>query len=1096
MEYTFYFLIFIVCIITLRIFHFSKNYHNLFSRTTLIILFSIFFSQNSFAQYTAAQSFSSAQGLQGINHYSIFQDSKLNIWALTYGDGVDRYDGKKWEHWSKDKGMTNQGVNDMFEDKTGALWFGTEQCWERYHNGKFMPFFAGKELPTGSLFYDYNLKIPICVGKLPETYIFHFDYASNKFINTGKRFLSEKIPQPKKGRLAIYSNKGQPNKQYFIIHDYFKQQKFLYLNSNRTQKQIKLFNNIVFNDIAGIGGGGVGAGIDNYPVFHNNKDIFYIKEGAIKLLQKPTITTYGPTPDYSLLLNKACFDYSNNRLLSVWKVHSKQLVDTTIYLLAELDNMTMTWKKSVLFKCAEKPKFASKDKSGAYWIVTYQKLYRLYPWLSTIGKYEKNYMPETWNICQTGNKQIWLSSYGYGVRYFDGLGLHMGPKSFDPNWRFDDGSYRDEVGNIYFNLEAGSKTVGGILKIDKDGKKFEIGAAYPGFYFTKNTKGELLRGMDANKGLWKLPIGKNWKDTTQWEKYGVKKGFQLENILTISEDHKGRYWVGRVSTGLAVYDPSRDTFFNWLIRDNPKMGGVMSSSVDFKGNLWLGTTDGLKYLKMPDQPDGAFQMDSNLKTVGKQILGTSMVTVCKVYADTLLVIGNSKGVFVLDLAMYYSNPIKTFIRSFTENTGNFMGKVNQNSIWEDDDHCLWLVCSEGTLKLDPKLLPPSQIKDLSLHIDSILIDNKSNRFTKEPLELIYGSINECKIIVTASKDTSMISNTYYELRNTSTGEVKLFDKPELIFRTPFKTTGTFKAYLRVNRDGIYSDEVAITFKCSVWWLNPLFWLLVFSLIFGSTFYLWKKSNEMNQHKLELANQRIQLSEHNRAIAEQEVELSKLNKEKNKLQIYAIVNQLNPHFINNALQWLQVRVDEDEEAVKVVGKLSENISTVFRNSRNKKTYHSVVDEMKLTENYLYIQKQRFGSKLIYELPNQEELRKYAKINIPLLMIQIHVENAVEHGVRNKQDGNGSVIIKITDNDNYVFISVEDNGVGREEAGKIGSKGTQNGTKMLQEIQEIYNLQNQLFINQTYEDTPFVNELGKKYGTKVIIQIPKDYNFDLE
>ncbi len=204
--------------------------------------------------------------------------------------------------------------------------------------------------------------------------------------------------------------------------------------------------------------------------------------------------------------------------------------------------------------------------------------------------------------------------------------------------------------------------------------------------------------------------------------------------------------------------------------------------------------------------------------------------------------------------------------------------------------------------------------------------------------------------------------------------------------------------------------------------------------------------------------------------------------------------MNPHFINNALQWLQVRVDEDEEAVRVVGKLSENISTVFKNSRIKRAYHSLKEELKLTENYLFIQKCRFGEKLSYEMPDEETLAKLENMNVPLMIVQIHAENAVEHGIRNKNNGIGRVSIKILEETDYAVITIEDDGVGRAAAQKIGSKGTQNGTKMLQELELIYNKQNALPLEQRYEDGIFVDAAGERFGTRVIVRMPKQYNFE--
>ena len=60
--------------------------------------------------------------------------------------------------------------------------------------------------------------------------------------------------------------------------------------------------------------------------------------------------------------------------------------------------------------------------------------------------------------------------------------------------------------------------------------------------------------------------------------------------------------------------------------------------------------------------------------------------------------------------------------------------------------------------------------------------------------------------------------------------------------------------------------------------------------------------------------------------------------------------------------------------------------------------------------------------------------------------------------------------------------------------IGSKGTQNGTTMLRELEMIYNKQNTRPLQQLYEDEIFTDASGKGYGTRVIIRMPREYNFE--
>ncbi|MBL0262199.1 MAG: histidine kinase [Saprospiraceae bacterium] len=58
-----------------------------------------------------------------------------------------------------------------------------------------------------------------------------------------------------------------------------------------------------------------------------------------------------------------------------------------------------------------------------------------------------------------------------------------------------------------------------------------------------------------------------------------------------------------------------------------------------------------------------------------------------------------------------------------------------------------------------------------------------------------------------------------------------------------------------------------------------------------------------------------------------------------------------------------------EATQVIGKLGANIEIIFRNSKERKPYHSLKDELMLVENYLFIQQTRYQEKLKFQVPDK-------------------------------------------------------------------------------------------------------------------------------
>jgi two-component system sensor histidine kinase YesM len=242
---------------------------------------------------------------------------------------------------------------------------------------------------------------------------------------------------------------------------------------------------------------------------------------------------------------------------------------------------------------------------------------------------------------------------------------------------------------------------------------------------------------------------------------------------------------------------------------------------------------------------------------------------------------------------------------------------------------------------------------------------------------------------------------------------------------------------------------------------------------------------------------IYRSVQNRKILAKDLKLSKMSQEKDQLQLQSIISSFNPHFINNSLHWAQSRYRKDEELVNVIGSLSENIGYIFTNTRKGIAVHSVTDEMKLVRNYVSIQQIRFDSSFEFNEPSPEKMGKYRDFQIPIMQLQIHVENAIEHGLRNRIESS-FVQLSIEEDDSYVEFMVTDDGCGREKAKLLESHGTQTGTKMLKALHGLFNQldENKLPIITQYQDNIYTDPAGNRYGTSVIIKIPKHFTYELE
>lgn len=140
------------------------------------------------------------------------------------------------------------------------------------------------------------------------------------------------------------------------------------------------------------------------------------------------------------------------------------------------------------------------------------------------------------------------------------------------------------------------------------------------------------------------------------------------------------------------------------------------------------------------------------------------------------------------------------------------------------------------------------------------------------------------------------------------------------------------------------------------------------------------------------------------------------------KIMALQSQINPHFLNNTLEIInwEARLNGNHKVSRMIEALSTMLGETM--NRNEKQFHSLAEEMAYADAYLYIISQRFGAKFHCDKEIDERL---LDTQVPRLIIQPIVENAVEHGMDITKQGR--LIIRLYDReDGYLCIEVEDNG----------------------------------------------------------------------
>ena len=215
----------------------------------------------------------------------------------------------------------------------------------------------------------------------------------------------------------------------------------------------------------------------------------------------------------------------------------------------------------------------------------------------------------------------------------------------------------------------------------------------------------------------------------------------------------------------------------------------------------------------------------------------------------------------------------------------------------------------------------------------------------------------------------------------------------------------------------------------------------------------------------------------------------MKKEKEKLRLTNTVLEtelrinralMNPHFVFNSLNTLHnfILTSENDHASDYLIKFSQLIRKLLES--NMQDFITLEVEIEILEQYLEIESFRFEENIQYRIVVDENLVP-STIQIPVMMLQPFVENAIWHGLLNKQ---GDKIIHISFSiyeTAYIKCVIEDNGTGRKEhVAKAGKKSlaTNFVLQRINLLNQIHNLNCSLLI----EDKP------NSQGTIVTILLP--------
>jgi two-component system sensor histidine kinase YesM len=208
----------------------------------------------------------------------------------------------------------------------------------------------------------------------------------------------------------------------------------------------------------------------------------------------------------------------------------------------------------------------------------------------------------------------------------------------------------------------------------------------------------------------------------------------------------------------------------------------------------------------------------------------------------------------------------------------------------------------------------------------------------------------------------------------------------------------------------------------------------------------------------------------------------LGREVKNKELKALQAQINPHFLYNTLDLINVMAIESSngEISKVVDRLALFYRLSLSNGRETVTLES---ELRHVESYVAIQNMRFNNGILLTLKVPPELLSW---EVPKIMLQPLIENAILHGILEQDSEKGEIRVSAVEEKGDLLVEVSDDGMGMEKEvlENVLNRATSKGTGGF----GIWNIQERIQLNYGPQyGLSFTSHFGS--GTTVQIRIPK-------
>lgn len=1047
------------------------------SKKIRLLLFFLFIRLSLYAQVYSFKTYSVEEGLPRSHVPSLFQDRQGNLWIGSAGGGVSRFDGKTFTTYSSKSGLVNNDINVIFQSSDSILWFGTNQGVSSFDGKKFLNFTRREGLCSDVIISIFE------------------DRGGNIWFRSFEEGVSV-LPKDRSELRNYTSANGLPDNVIFDIKEDTKGNVWFACESGLTRLDPRgEFK--VYGAAEGIGGNRISS------LLIDKKGTLFVGtwEAGVRVSEESSgkifFRKYNDDPGLNSSIVLTMLEDKNGNIL-----------------LATLGNGLVKLSKGKSFfrtsgqgNAIDYLSRIYQDIRGDIWLISSDE--------SLFKMNYRDYSENRWSFVQFNRRNglnddrvitlfedresnMWFGTYTGGVSRYHG-DLFTGFTAADGLSNSSVTAFcRDGRGRLWIGTDGG-----GVHLLGPDGRisRREKGKPSRGGFITsllEDSGGNIWQGT-ADDGVSVHGANGELKSFTKYS------GLLSNRIHAIREDKKKRIWICS-DIGITRYDGRLQNFTGKEALGTKSIGDMAEAK---NGELWFPGHDTIleiysggkfRHYRLPYKLSGTIAQGAD----GRMLLGTEdngiiecsldgkltfrqIITAQQINYTTVnfllpdeagsLWIGTTKGLYRFDQKRYYREGVLS-LKEYGKEEGLISIVTNKHAAYAEKSGIIWLGTINGAIRTDRKnivvnqKLPETSITGIRLFFNDADLSPYASRFDYKsglPEDLILPYSTNHLTFDFIGRSLTSPTRVRYKYRLKGLDDSWSPERQETSVTYPNLPPGEYTfMVIACNNDGVW-NSVPAAFSFSItppywktWWFISLSVLAVGAVLY----FVYSRRVRNIRHTADL-RQKILESEQK-----------------------ALRAQMNPHFIFNSLNSIQHFITDKDarSANRYLSKFSKLMRMILDNS--KRPQISVAEELESLRLYLDLEALRFENKFEYEIDISEDVDTHS-IEIPPMLIQPYLENAIWHGLSYKED-KGEIRIKFDMDGEFLVCSIEDNGIGRKRSGelKISHPAQHNSSGMRITSERLQSISALKSIKGSVEVIDLEDESGEGRGTLVKIRIPVD------